>query len=54
MAERKEAIRHAEAPASAAEDLAVAATHGNRSFNPYFLADFRIRKWREGIYGEQS
>jgi hypothetical protein len=55
MAERQEAIRHAEGPASAAEDLAVAAaTHDNRSFNLHFLADFEIRKWREGICGEQS
>lgn len=40
MAERKEAIRHAEALASAAEELAVvaAATHGNRGFNLHFLA----------------
>ena len=39
MAERKEAIRHAEAAASVAADFTVAAaTLGNRSFNLHFLA----------------
>jgi hypothetical protein len=61
MAERQGVIRRAGAPASVAElavvaeELAVAAaTRGNRIFNLHFPADFEIRKWREGICGEQS
>ena len=59
MADKKEAFRHAAAPASvvvegfmAAEGFtAVAAGVGNRTF-VMFLADREIQKWREPICGE--